>query len=58
MTADHLLPAWAGLPSLVLIVDNFLSCSGTEMNAVHVFSLRNPAKEFPKAMSWRWGWCC
>ena len=50
MDSDHLLPAWAGLSSLVLIVNNFLSYSGMEMNAVHVGSLRNPAKEFPKAM--------
>jgi amino acid transporter len=50
MDADHLLPAWAGLASLVLIVNNFLSYSGMEMNAVHVGSLKNPAKEFPKAM--------
>ncbi|HEX6151315.1 APC family permease [Nocardioides sp.] len=50
MDSDHLLPAWAGLASLVLIVNNFLSYSGMEMNAVHVGSLRNPAKEFPKAM--------
>jgi len=50
MDANHLLPAWAGLASLVLIVNNFLSYSGMEMNAVHVGSLKNPAKEFPKAM--------
>jgi amino acid transporter len=50
MTADHLLPAWAGLSSLVLIVNNFLSYSGMEMNAVHVSSLRNPGKEFPRSM--------
>src|SRR5262245_30007807 len=50
MTADNLLPAWTGLASLVLIVNNFLSYSGMEMNAVHVGSLRNPGKEFPKAM--------
>src|SRR5262249_24658322 len=50
MNASHLLPAWAGLSSLVLIVNNFLSYSGMEMNAVHVGSLRNPAKEFPKSM--------
>lgn len=50
MDAEHLLPAWAGLSSLVLIVNNFLSYSGMEMNAVHVGSLRNPAKEFPRAM--------
>ncbi|MFD6398165.1 APC family permease [Nocardia sp. NPDC060249] len=50
MDSSHLLPAWAGLASLVLIVNNFLSYAGMEMNAVHVSSLRNPAKEFPKAM--------
>src|SRR4051794_453861 len=50
MDAGHLLPAWAGLSSLVLIVNNFLSYSGMEMNAVHVGSLKNPGKEFPKAM--------
>src|SRR4051812_8012334 len=50
MDSAHLLPAWAGLSSLVLIVNNFLSYSGMEMNAVHVGSLKNPGKEFPKAM--------
>jgi len=50
MDSSHLLPAWAGLSSLVLIVNNFLSYSGMEMNAVHVSSLRNPGKEFPKSM--------
>jgi glutamate:GABA antiporter len=50
MNAEHLLPAWTGLASLVLIVNNFLSYSGMEMNAVHVGSLRNPGKEFPKSM--------
>lgn len=50
MTADHLLPAWTGLASLVLIVNNFLSYSGMEMNAVHVGQLRNPGREFPRAM--------
>ncbi|HEX6681509.1 MAG TPA: APC family permease [Candidatus Limnocylindrales bacterium] len=50
MNASHLLPAWAGISSLVLIVNNFLSYSGMEMNAVHVSSLRNPGKEFPRSM--------
>jgi putative glutamate/gamma-aminobutyrate antiporter len=50
MTADHLIPQWTGIASLVLIVNNFLSYSGMEMNAVHVSSLRNPAGEFPRAM--------
>src|SRR3546814_4920079 len=50
MVADHLLPVWAGLSSLVLIVNNFLSYSGMEMNAVHVGTLRDPAREFPRAI--------
>jgi amino acid transporter len=50
MTADNILPAWAGLSSLVLIVNNFLSYSGMEMNAVHVSSLKNPAKDYPKSI--------
>jgi glutamate:GABA antiporter len=50
MTSGNLLPAWAGLASLVLIVNNFLSYSGMEMNAVHVSFLRKPGKEFPRAM--------
>lgn len=50
MDSSHILPPWTGLASLVLIVNNFLSYSGMEMNAVHVSSLRKPAKEFPRAM--------
>jgi glutamate:GABA antiporter len=50
MTASNLLPAWAGLASLVLIVNNFLSYSGMEMNAVHVGLLRKPDREFPRAI--------
>src|SRR6478735_5666176 len=50
MNADHLIPQWTGIASLVLIVNNFLSYSGMEMNAVHVGSLKNPKKEFPRAM--------
>ncbi|QMU71090.1 APC family permease [Streptacidiphilus sp. P02-A3a] len=50
MNVHHLFPAWTGLASLVLIVNNFLSYSGMEMNAVHVSSLRNPSKEFPRSM--------
>ena len=50
MDADYLIPQWTGIASLVLIVNNFLSYSGMEMNAVHVGSLRNPREEFPRAM--------
>ena len=55
MNADHLIPQWTGIASLVLIVNNFLSYSGMEMNAVHVSSLRNPGGEFPKAMFFAMG---
>src|SRR6188768_3755716 len=55
MDADHLIPKWTGIASLVLIVNNFLSYSGMEMNAVHVGSLKNPAKEFPRAMFFAMG---
>lgn len=50
MNADHLIPQWTGIASLVLIVNNFLAFSGMEMNAVHVGSLRRPRSEFPRAM--------
>ncbi len=51
--ADHRLRAAAGdrrHRGLVLIVNNFLSYTGMEVNAVHVKSMKNPGKEFPKAM--------
>ncbi len=50
MTASNLLPAWTGIASIVLIVSNFGAYSGMEMNAVHVNELKNPGKEFPRAM--------
>jgi len=50
MTPSHLLPTWTGLASLVLIVNNFLSYAGMEVNAVHVSDLRDPSKEYPRAM--------
>jgi putative glutamate/gamma-aminobutyrate antiporter len=50
MNASHLLPAWTGIASIVLIVSNFGAYSGMEMNAVHVNELRKPDREFPKAM--------
>jgi amino acid transporter len=50
MDGGHILPAWTGIASLVLIVSNFLAYSGMEMNAVHVSDLKNPSKEFPRGM--------
>ena len=50
MDAEHFLPEWAGIASIVLIVSNFGAYSGMEMNAVHVNALRDPRREFPKVM--------
>jgi putative glutamate/gamma-aminobutyrate antiporter len=45
-----LLPPFTGLASLVLIVNNFLSYAGMEVNAVHVKEMKKPEKEFPRSM--------
>ena len=59
MTADNLLPAWAGLASLVLIVNNFLSYSrhGDERGARRR-RCATPARSSRRRCSWRWAWCC
>jgi glutamate:GABA antiporter len=44
------IPAFTGIASIVLIVSNFLSYAGMEMNAVHVTDMENPGREFPKAI--------
>lgn len=44
------LPAFTGIASIVLIVSNFLSYAGMEMNAVHVNDMENPGRNFPKAI--------
>jgi glutamate:GABA antiporter len=50
MTAHHLLPAWTGLGSIVLIVNSFFTYAGVEVNAVHVDELRNPGREYPRSV--------
>jgi len=58
MTAHHLLPAWHGLGSIVLVVNSFFTYAGIEVNAVHVDELQNPARGYPNPSSspWRWSW--
>jgi putative glutamate/gamma-aminobutyrate antiporter len=51
VTDAQWLPAFTGIASIVLIVSNFLSYAGMEMNAVHVTDMKNPGKEFPKAIA-------
>jgi glutamate:GABA antiporter len=50
MTASHLLPAWNGLASIVLVVNSFFTYAGIEVNAVHVDELRNPGRDYPKSI--------
>ena len=50
MDVHHVLPAWNGLASIVLVVNSFFTYAGVEVNAVHVDELRDPGREFPKAM--------
>ncbi len=50
MTVHHVLPAWSGLASIVLVVNSFFTYAGIEVNAVHVDQLRDPGREYPKAM--------
>jgi glutamate:GABA antiporter len=50
MTANHLLPAWTGLASIVLVVNSFFTYAGIEVNAVHVDELRNPGRDYPKSI--------
>ena len=50
MNVHHLLPAWTGLASIVLVVNSFFTYAGIEINAVHVDELRDPGREYPRAM--------
>lgn len=44
-------PPWAGIASIVLIVSNFIAFAGLEVNAVHVRDMRNPARGYPRALA-------
>jgi amino acid transporter len=50
MTAQHLLPPWHGLASIVLVVNSFFTYAGIEVNAVHVDELHNPGRDYPKSI--------
>jgi glutamate:GABA antiporter len=50
MTASHLLPAWQGIGSIVLVVNAFFTYAGVEVNAVHVDELGNPGRDYPKSI--------
>jgi amino acid transporter len=50
MNSHHILPAWTGIASIVLVVNSFFTYAGVEVNAVHVDDLANPGREYPKSI--------
>jgi len=50
MDTHHILPAWSGLASIVLVVNSFFTYAGVEVNAVHVGELRNPGRDYPRSI--------
>jgi glutamate:GABA antiporter len=50
MNVHHALPAWTGLASIVLVVNSFFTYAGIEVTAVHVDELRDPGRQYPRAM--------
>jgi glutamate:GABA antiporter len=50
MNLRHVLPPWHGLASIVLVVNSFFTYAGVEVTAVHVDELRNPGREYPRAI--------
>ncbi|WP_241222903.1 APC family permease [Bifidobacterium samirii] len=50
LDARALLPPWTGVASIVLVVSNVLAYAGMEVNAVHANDLREPGRDFPRAI--------
>ena len=50
LNTHHILPAWSGLASIVLVVNSFFTYAGVEINAVHVDELHNPGRDYPKSI--------
>lgn len=47
---SNLIPPFTGLASIVLIVSNFLAYAGMEVNAVHANDMKDPGRQYPKAI--------
>lgn len=46
----NLIPKWQGISTLALAAGVFFSYAGIDMNAAHIKQLKNPKKQFPKAI--------
>lgn len=51
LRASDIVPPFAGLSSIVLIVSNFVAFAGLEVNAVHIRDMRRPVSDYIKSMS-------
>ncbi|WP_262848184.1 amino acid permease [Mumia quercus] len=50
METSDIIPPFTGLASIVLIVSNFLAYAGMEVNAVHAEDMKQPGKQYPRAI--------
>ncbi|WP_268888531.1 APC family permease [Ligilactobacillus ceti] len=50
MAPKNLIPKWNGFSTLALAAGVFFSYTGIDMNAAHIKQLKNPGKDFTKAL--------
>lgn len=50
LEVGDVIPPWVGISSIVLIVSNFLAYAGMEVNAVHINDMKQPGRDYPKAI--------
>jgi amino acid transporter len=51
LEARDIIPPYTGISSIVLVVSNVLAFAGMEVNAVHAGQMRNPRRDFTKALA-------
>lgn len=51
MHATAIVPPFAGITSIVLIVSNFIALGGLEVSAVHIRDMRRPVSDYLKALT-------
>ncbi len=51
LKASDIVPGFSGIGSIVLIVSTFIAFAGMEVNAVHVRRMKDPRRNYPKAIA-------
>lgn len=51
LKTSDIVPSFAGLSSIVLIVSNFIAFAGLEVNAVHIREMRKPVQNYMKSLA-------